>query len=563
MADGVHFEILFRPFPGGAWELIETHGLREEALESARQRIGEHPRGAARVTKEVLRPGSDIPASVLVASFGELGEPLLETTGRRAKTGPKPMPLPCQTVDDLWKAPARAAIAEHLQGFLKRFQALPLELLHRPDLIEFLRQDEFAVDYAVQRVALGREHPEGIHKGIRQLRDLIKSAITRVLKDEIAGKFADLPESGIKSFIETIGTQADARYLLCAAIARKLAPAHSWSAKLESLTGLHDAFAALRDREETAWAAEILDDFMAEFCAGPNAIEACLGSQRNPALQVERLTRLACGDATDLPAPLAHLAVIFGGNGALAARTHIYRQALGLVRAPLRLYESDLRAEAILANRLYDYLAQAEGSDLTAAEIASAFLARARQILAEDRVETHLAPFAGPARIEHLLELAPGLRGDGPKRRLVAMIEQEMGRRQFWGSDSDSPPLERLMTLARLQTRIETANLDEDNTNWLIRRLDDFGVDLVRRHGILERITSANGRPLEKAAALLSIAARGQAPRGHCRLLIVARAHSLIASADGRADLATRPEAAFEIEQLRRAALTDYQIAAA
>ncbi len=563
MAGSLHFEILFRPFPGGSWELIETHGRRDDALESARRRIGAFPRGAARVTKEVLRPGSDIPDSILVATFGELGEPLLETARRRAKTAPEPAPLPCQTVADLWKAPARLAIAEHLQGFLKRFQALPLELLHRTDLIEYLEADDFAVDYAVQRAALGREHPEGIHKSIRQLKELINGAIARVLKDEVQGKFRDLPERGLAAFVRSLGAQADGQYLLGAAIARRIASSPSWSGKLGQLTGLHAQFEPLTEDGDTAWALEVLGDFLTEFCACPGAMDSSLGNPRNPARQLEMLTRLACGDDTDLPTPVAHLAVIFARGGTPAARSQIYRRGLALVRAPLRLFESDLRAEAMLTGRLYDYFVEAEGAHITSGEIAEAFSARARQILAEDRVETHLAPLAGPARIEHLLALGAGLRGDAPKRRLVAMIEQDMGRRQFWGSDADSPPLECLTMLARLQDRVEAAGLDQDNTNWLMRRLDDFGIDLMRRLGILARIAESGGRPLEKAAALLSIAARGQAPRGHCRLLIVAKAHSLIASAEGRTDLASRPEAGIEIEHLRRAALADYQIAAA
>lgn len=548
----VHYEIYFRANPKSPWVLMGAREDKDEALQVSEDMAKANPAGASRVSRETLNPVTGLFSGFYIASFGDMSEPVRPP---KSKLAPNDAPL-CTSVADLYKPQARHAMLELMAKFLNRHKILPLELLHRAKWAEILDNSAFDLQHIVQRAALGRDHGETIHKTVRALNDLATQAINRLFKEQQLGNLQSFPQQNVGAFIARLAAGPDARFRIGGAIANEIANSRQWSDKLESLLDMAQEWQSHRELHgvKEAWA--ILEDFVAELCEFPLVLERIIDKPRDMSAQAQLLTALAAGDPHNLPAPLDRLAQAFKENRFRTARNVAYRQALRAIKTSKRWFEADLAAEARVTGALAQTFEHVQGPDIPAHEIAEAFLARGRQILAEDRLQLFLSSAQGLDRASKLTDLALGLRNMEQRRRLGHMVVQELdGRNGFTSLDPRSSPFERLERMANLQWKLDSSQLPRDLVNQIHSQIDGIGLDILQREAVLERIAAAPGKPLERAAALLSLAARRRAPVGRTTLLIAQTALVLIASDEGRADLSARPDAGAEIEKLRAAAL--------
>lgn len=144
--------------------------------------------------------------------------------------------LPCLTPDDLSNAAARDTIRRVLDNWLERQQVTPMELLHRPDLVEMLETGGTEMQHAVQKVAVAsaKEGDSSVHAYVKQLNELVGKALTRVYQDGRAGKLPKFPASkSFKDVVSEIYAQPSA-YRLRAAMSDRLGEARSYSDKIKT-----------------------------------------------------------------------------------------------------------------------------------------------------------------------------------------------------------------------------------------------------------------------------------------------------------------------------------------
>ena len=147
MSGKIHYEVFFKKNKKAGWALIEACPDRDSALKLATGLVTKHKDGSARVTKEKYDEDSRSFRAVTVYEAGAEKYGAIEEKSSDAH-------LPCLTPDDLSKPHARDTIRRVLTGWLERVQAVPMELLHRADLVEDLEASGTDLQHAVQKVAV-------------------------------------------------------------------------------------------------------------------------------------------------------------------------------------------------------------------------------------------------------------------------------------------------------------------------------------------------------------------------------------------------------------------------
>jgi hypothetical protein len=232
----VHFEVYIRKIPGGPWVLDLATENRANAVRHAEELMKEGRVAAVRVTKETFDEETREFATVDILKLGQ-AEKLAVA---RPKEEPQPL---CVTPQDLYTLHARERIGRLLEGWLERNSATPFELLHRPDLVEKLEASGIDLQHAIQKIAVPEAHARGmsVHELMRVFQGLIERAVERLLKDSRKGSLPNLDKEGFAAAAERLATDPERGYLLGAGVAASIAPAHTWSDKVDRLMDLADA----------------------------------------------------------------------------------------------------------------------------------------------------------------------------------------------------------------------------------------------------------------------------------------------------------------------------------
>ena len=146
--EDVHYEVFLKKNVKASWTLVEALKDRNAALALANKLHANHSSGSIRVVREVWD----------AESSGFRGGAIFEIGPEKFSGDEKPAEatIPCLTPDDLSGPAARDTVRRALSGWLERSQVCPMELLHRPDLIEELDGSDTDLQHAIQKVAIAR-----------------------------------------------------------------------------------------------------------------------------------------------------------------------------------------------------------------------------------------------------------------------------------------------------------------------------------------------------------------------------------------------------------------------
>jgi len=442
----VHFEMFVRRHGRAPWELALATEDRREAFEAVDAVLAEAAGAAVRLCKETRDPLTGDFRPLMLLERGVRPEPR-RWRARRA-LGPRTTPLAaptCVQPEDLYTAPARAAIGRLLGGWLGRNGVTPFELLHRADLAERLEACEAELDAAIYNAASAQA--AGRDAALEPLRAALAKLARRTIERVVAGDGAG-------------------SYRLGVVVAERLARCEGWAEKVETLLDLLDA-AQRVDSAETAAVLRLLQQPLTDILAAHGESEAVLGEGLALGDRLLKLLQIAAAPEVAADANLASRLPRLNG---LAA--HL---ALGLHRRP-----AFARTRAVMVRRVVTVLAgaaplwgdparEAEGLALLDAlfaacgrladgEAAHAALAERWRRLAEPaRIEARLALCAGELEAaDVLVSLARTAVGRGSaeafgRRLLTLLAERDFAREACFSPD---PPAVALSRLADLAARI-------------------------------------------------------------------------------------------------------------
>ncbi|MCW5725578.1 MAG: hypothetical protein KIS81_11575 [Maricaulaceae bacterium] len=549
-AQNVHFEVFVKRHVKDAWAMAEARDSRDEALKLAAALLAGLPKGSVRVTKEAFDAELRVFRSVCIHEAG--AERFID----EEKTGDGS--LPCLTPEDLGNPAARETIQRVLAEWLERKQAIPLELLHRPDLAEDLEGSGAELQHAVQKVAVAstQKGDSTVHAYVRQLSELVQKALDRAYEDGKKGRIPPFPKTAQFSAVAgPILSAKGRREKLRAAMAARLGEEHGYAGKLAALLGFTDDLPA--EAEARAFALEEIDAFIAEILAFEAGVRALAGPCADPGEEAERLTNVFDGSAQAAclaAAPLARkMAALVADGRAPHARTAIAHRLMEELRKPRRLRPSSVQGEVKLCRALAQKLVMAGGADLAPETLQAVFAQRSARLLHPEAVTEFLDGAATPdEELHRLLALEENLVGAQNKKKLAAYVRAAATahKTESWFVRGPGKALERLARLGALQKRASRGHFPPEDAADLMRAFDALGVKLLSASRILEALANGPQPALDRAAALLRLAAGGALPHGECADDARRRALALVRGETGQAE-ARAPEARARLEEIQ------------
>jgi len=518
MSGKIHYEVFFKKNKKAGWALIEAGPDRDSALTLATGLVTTHKDGSARVTKEKYDEDSRSFRAVTVYEAGAEKYGAIEEKSSDAH-------LPCLTPDDLSKPHARDTIRRVLTGWLERVQAVPMELLHRADLVEDLEASGTDLQHAVQKVAVAsaRENDANVQTFVKQLNELVQKALGRIYKDAREKRLPSYPKKTPFTDIANDIYGKDKRpYSLRAAMADRLSHERKYADKLEVLLDMSDGLP--EDEDARNFALAEVDAYIAEVISFDAGREAMLGQCKDLGETLERLACLFDGDATAdalnlAPRASKRLAKKIESRELEACRSVIAAALLKELERPGRLRPTSVRDEVRLARDLAARLVIVADSLLPADALIKAFTARSARLLQTDTVDEYLRNANDPnEEIERLLALEENLVGETNKAKLASYIRGIAGssRAESHYVRGEGQPLERLAKLTALQTRVLRGTYPKKDKLELAGSFDALGMKIVDESKILNMVESGDRSCLDKATALLRLATGGALPLGHC-----------------------------------------------
>ena len=548
MTGKIHYEVFFKKNKKAGWALLEACNDRDSALKLAHTMIAKHRDGSVRVTKEKYDEDTRSFRAVPVFQAGAEKYGAIEEKSGDAH-------LPCLTPDDLSKPHARDTIRRVLTGWLERVQAVPMELLHRADLVEDLEASGTDLQHAVQKVAVAsaRENDANVQTFVKQLNELVQKALSRIYKDAREKRLPSYPKkTPFKDIANDIFAKDKRPYSLRAAMADRLSHERKYADKLEVLLDMSDGLP--EDDEVRNFALAEVDAYIGEVISFDAGREAMMGPCKDLGETLERLACLFDGDDTAdalnlAPRAAKRLAQKIKTREFEACRSVIAAQLLKELERPGRLRPASVREEVRLARDLAARLVIVADSILPADALIKAFTARSARLLQADTIEDYLRHARDPnEEIERLLALEENLVGETNKAKLASYVRGVIGnsRAESHFIRGDGKPLERLATLTALQARVLRGTYPKKDKLELAASFDMLGMKIVDESKILNMVEAGDRPSLDKATALLRLATGGALPMGHCctdaqaraiRHLKMAVSHNETLSEEGRAKL--------------------------
>ncbi|WP_297736276.1 hypothetical protein [uncultured Maricaulis sp.] len=538
MSGDVHYEVFFKKNRKSGWALSEALEDRAKAIKLAQTLVAKNKDASVRVSKETFNSEHRKFRSVPVFEAGA------ETMGAETeKTGEAQ--LPCLTPDDLSKPHARDTIRRVLTGWFERVQAIPMELLHRPDLVENLEASGTELQHAVQKVAIAsaKDSDAGVHGYVKLLNELVQKSLARIYKD---GRDQKLPEYPKKAQFADIAAEIHNRdrraYSLRAAMADRLRHEKKFADKLEALLDMGDSLPA--DEAARTFALDEVDHYMAEVIAFDAGRDALLGSCKDLGETLERLACLFDGDhsadALNLaPSAAKRLAKKIKAKEYPACRATIATNILKELERPKRLRPTSVRDEVRLARDLASRLVICADSTLPADALIKAFASRSARLLQPEIIDELLRHSRGPdEELDRLIALEENLVGEANKQKLAGYVRSTLSssRCESWYVRGDAKPLERLAKLTAQQSKILKGKYPERDKLELAANFDAMGMKIVDESKIMNMVESGDRPALDKATGLLRLATGGALPIGNCSADAQARALRHLKSAVGLAE---------------------------
>ncbi len=557
----VHFEVFIRKLAGAAWTLDIATENRATALSTAQDLMAAGRVAAVKVTKEVFDEELREFQSIVIQKLGAA------EVVAKSKPQSEAQPL-CVTPQDLYTLHARERIGRLLETWLERNSATPFELLHRPDLVEKLEASGIDLQHAIQKIAIPEAHARSmsVHELIRVFHTLIERAVERLLKDHRKGVLPNLDKEKFASAAERLVQDPERSYLLGAGVAAAIAPAKTWSDKVNRLLDLADA--APETGAGRGLALNVIQQPLAEILEAKPGITDVLGKGRDLGANLAAMTRLAAYDSVErlmqveasvakvmpeLSPQATRLAQWLTGDHFQETRAAIGRRILRELVGPRRLCPGEAAREIDVLRALAMSLTAAAGKLLPLEEVQSAFVARSKMLVTGDFVEAYLGSgMTSRQEVEALIWLTENVIGAANKRQasgwLKAVVASLRFEKEMTAAHEQAGA--RLGELAALHKAVGRCGLVPEDFKPIQEKLGDLGGQVEAAAKLSQIVARANVPLLQRLTLLLKLASGENAPLGPAANRARAEALKLFKMDETRAELAGAPDQLRQVRDL-------------
>ncbi|HET6969506.1 MAG TPA: hypothetical protein VFH92_00150, partial [Phenylobacterium sp.] len=373
-----------------------------------------------------------------------------------------------------------------------------------------------------------------------------------------------IDKEGFARAAERVALDPDRGYLLGAGVAASIAPAATWSEKVDRLMDLADAAPAQGAGRGLALAT--VQQPLAEILEAKPGIVDVLGKGRDLGANLAAMTRLAAFDAVDrlirveasvakvmpeLSPPAQRLAKWLGGENFQDTRSALGRRILKELTGPRRLCPGDAAREIDVLRALAMSLTAAAGKLLPLEDVQAAFIARSKMLITGDFVEAYLGQgMSSYEEVEALIWLTENVIGAANKRQAGGWLKAVIGSLRFEKEmlGADENPGVRLAQLAALHRSVGRSGLVAEDFEPIQEKLGDLGGQIEMKSRLTQSVARANAPLIHRLTLLLKLASGESAPFGPAANRARAEALRLFRMDETRAELAAAPD---QMQQVR------------
>jgi hypothetical protein len=499
----VHFEIFRLQGKGGGWSLVEAADDREAAIDQAKHLLAEGRAAAVRVVKLSFQPETGGHASLTIFEDGHI-----EAKKRNAKLD-EDAPPPCAKPADLYSSAARATMARILGEWLTRNRLTVTEFIHSAAALEKFEATGTAFQHAIQKVAVAQaaDSELSVAQIVKQLNELCTSAMHRVYKDEKRKLFPELKAGEFGAFAQKLASAPDGPYVLNGTLAKYLAHAQGWGAKLQRVLGLIGELPA--QEAGRALLLKVIDAQAADILNGTAALVDLLGHNADLGHALVNLVELFLGTIVHVAEgsgqTINHLAQSFAKDELPEARSAIAARIMGELKGLKRLCPNSLDDEFKMLRRLGNSLVRAQGKYLSHQDLVGAFAERSKRLVTHEPLQQFMASAKTPdEKFERLLTVEENVVGAENKRTLASFIMPIVTSNGFEAQLLAAAPVpQRLRRVVELQERVLRTGFPEIEKNQIAIALDSVALHIDERSKFLASLESRIANPAERAQTLL------------------------------------------------------------
>ncbi|HXJ01206.1 MAG TPA: hypothetical protein VNH44_08275 [Micropepsaceae bacterium] len=507
----VHFEIFRQQGKsGGGWSLVEAMEDRQAALDRARTMLDEGQATAVRVVKETYQASTGDYMSLTIFEGGQT-----EVKKKNKKVEDIDSLSPCFKPDDLYSYHARMTMTRILGDWLGRQKLTVTELIHSASALEKFEATGTTYQHAVQKVAVAQasESESSVTQIVKQLNELCTTAIHRVYKDEKRNLFPEVQPGQFGPLATKLGLSIESRYILNGALAKYLAPARNWDAKLQRLLVLMAELPA--EGPGRALLLTAIDTLVAEMLNGAAALADLLGHNPDLGHALLNLVELFLGTVVNVGEGggrgINDLARSFAKDELPEARTAIAGRILAELKGLKRLCPSSLEEEFKMLRRLGNQLVRGQGKYLSNQDLIGAFTERSRRLVTHEPLQQFMQMCkSSDEKLERLLVVEENIVGAENKRMLSTFMMPIITSNNFEDQLSAGAPVaQRLRRVAELQERVLRSGFQDVQKNQIAVALDAVAQRIETRAKFLASIEARITNPIERAQTLLKLCAAG------------------------------------------------------
>ncbi|MDP3746107.1 MAG: hypothetical protein Q8Q88_03560 [Phenylobacterium sp.] len=438
----------------------------------------------------------------------------------------------CSEPSHLYDVQGRRQIGALLEGWLARNLATPFELIHRPDLVRKLVAAGAELQHAMQKVAVpaALARKTSVHEIIRSLQRVVDEAVATLLRDDKQGRLPEIERGTFAQVCIDLLKTPDGRYLLGAGVARGLAQAESWNAKVQVVLDL--LAEAPTDPAARELALSVLEQPISEILGSDVGLASVVGQELDRGGLALALIRLAHGQVVEAVTRLhPSLASEASPPSEVAAgvmrcldqgmfpelRIDLGKRVLRELQAPGRLRPDSVAAEIELTRVLAVMLTASAGGSLPDDEVRDAIVERSRRLVEPGFINTLLEGVASPlAEGAALLLVLENVAGDANRLRAFRLVEANVTSARFSTETLDpaNGPETMILDLARFYRRIARAGAGVAGAEQLLTYIGELAGRIDQRHGVIKGLTNAL-MPRPKKLELFQRMASGEtAPPG-------------------------------------------------
>jgi hypothetical protein len=504
----VHYEIFRQVGASGGWALIEALEDRQAAIDRARLMLEEGHATAVRVVKETLLSGSNDYVSLVVFEDGKI-----QVKKKGKKVEDLDSPVPCFKPDDFYTYHARHTLSRLIGDWLARQRMTATELLHSASALEKFEATGTTFQHAIQKVAVAQAADSNfpVAQIVKQLNELSTTAIHRVYKDERRGLFPIVEAGKFGPLAEKHGSDTDGRYILNGVLAKHLAQAASWDAKLQLLLKLMAELPA--EGPGRVLLLSCIDGMVAEMLNGSAALADLLGHNPDLGHALLNLIELFLGTEVHLAegagGGINELARFFAKDDLPESRTAIATRILLELKGLKRLCPSSLEEEFKMLRRLANQLVRGQGRYLSHEDLIGAFTERSKRLVTHEPLLQFMASAKAPdEKIERLLTVEENIIGAENKRTLSTFMMPIITSRSFEDElCAGGTVLQRLKRTAELQERVLRSGFQDVQKNQIAVALDGVAQRIEQQSKFLASLEARVASPVERARTILKLCA--------------------------------------------------------